>query len=71
MAEIEKKEVCKCHNCGNEAEMVVTCSLPDADPEGDEVKAVEPPPAARPEKRLKGTFTCIRCGNESDMWIDI
>jgi hypothetical protein len=29
MSEIVKKEVCKCENCGNEAEMVVTCSLPD------------------------------------------
>ena len=71
MAEIEKKEVCKCHNCGNEAEMVVTCTQPDAEQEGGEVKAVEPTPATQPEKRLKGTFTCTQCGNESDMWIDI
>ena len=33
MSEIVKKEVCKCENCGNEAEMVVTCSLPDVESE--------------------------------------
>lgn len=31
MSEIVRKEVCKCENCGNEAEMVVTCTLPDGD----------------------------------------
>jgi DNA-directed RNA polymerase subunit M/transcription elongation factor TFIIS len=74
MNEIVKKEVCKCENCGNEAEMVVTCSLPDAD-EADEkediVSAPEKPPEPQPEKRVKGTATCTQCGNESDMWIDL
>ena len=27
MSEKEFKQVCQCKNCGNEAEMVVTCSL--------------------------------------------
>ena len=63
--------VCKCENCGNEAEMVVTCSLPDAD---------ETPPArggddrkgdAAESKKVKGTATCTHCGNEADMWIDL
>ena len=71
MAEIVKKEVCKCHNCGNEAEMVVTCSLPDDDAAGDEVKAAEPTTEKQSEKRLKGTAVCTHCGNESDMWIDL
>ena len=59
MADIVKKEVCKCENCGNEAEMVVTCSLPDAQAEQE------------PEKRVMGTATCSHCGNEADMWIDL
>ncbi len=67
MSEIVKKEVCKCENCGNEAEMVVTCTLPDAD---DIDKKTEPAAAAAP-KKVKGTATCTQCGNEADMWIDL
>jgi hypothetical protein len=66
MAEIVKKEVCKCVNCGNEAEMVVTCSLPD------EAPAAKPAPAKKAEPhKVKGTGVCSHCGNEADMWIDI
>ena len=71
MSEIVRKEVCKCESCGNEAEMVVTCTLPDDDADlkpGDEVDALK---SAAADKRLKGTATCIQCGNESDMWIDL
>ena len=59
MNDIVRKEVCKCKNCGNEAEMVVTCSLPDAEAE------------KRFEQRVKGVATCSHCGNEADMWIDL
>jgi hypothetical protein len=66
MAQIVKKEVCKCVNCGNEAEMVVTCSLPD------EAPAAKPAPAKKAEhQKVKGTGVCSHCGNEADMWIDI
>lgn len=58
---VVKKEVCTCVNCGNEAEMVFTCSLPEA-------KAKAEPAAA---KRAKATGTCTHCGNEADMWIDL
>ena len=71
MSEIVKKEVCKCENCGNEAEMVVTCSLPDVETEdgaGSGSDALQEP---EPEKRVKGTATCTHCGNEADMWIDL
>ena len=71
MSEVVKKEVCKCENCGNEAEMVVTCSLPDVDEKENKVSAPEPSPEPRAEKRVKGTATCTQCGNESDMWIDL
>jgi transcription elongation factor Elf1 len=71
MSEIVKKEVCECKNCGNEAEMVVTCSLPDIDEEQDGGSLSGPSTDPRPEKRIKGTATCTQCGNESDMWIDL
>ena len=71
MSEIVKKEVCKCENCGNEAEMVVTCSLVDGDEKENLVSASEASPEPLPEKRVKGTATCTQCGNESDMSIDL
>jgi hypothetical protein len=71
MSESTKKltRVCRCQNCGNEAEMVVTCSLED----------LEQPPEAQQsttgektgEGKVKGTATCSHCGNEADMWIDL
>lgn len=69
MAENKKtvKQVCKCENCGNEAEMVVTCSLveqEEAKKEGGSVEKTAP-------RHVKGTGTCSHCGNEADMWIDI
>jgi len=71
---IERKQVCECKNCGNEAEMVVTCSLPDADPApAGEAKApagTEKDPNESKSK-VKGTAVCSHCGNEADMWIDI
>ena len=71
MNEIVKKEVCKCENCGNEAEMVVTCSLPGANEEKDMGTASDATKAPKPDKRVMGTATCTHCGNESDMWIDL
>lgn len=71
MAEIKKKQVCKCENCGNEAEMVVTCSLEDAD-QSQATSAGESMDAKKGDtKKVKGTATCSHCGNEADMWIDI
>ena len=63
-------KVCKCENCGNEAEMVVTCSLPEA----EQVPSAEKESAAKGQsahKKVKGTATCSHCGNEADMWIDL
>lgn len=64
----EIKQVCKCENCGNEAEMVVTCRLDDT----------KSPSAASPDhdhkhetSKIKGTATCTSCGNEADMWVDL
>ncbi len=56
-------EVCKCENCGNEAEMIVTCEFVPA--EDLEKKA------AGVEKQEKKSFTCESCGSEADMIIDL
>jgi Fe2+ or Zn2+ uptake regulation protein len=67
MGEISRKEVCKCVNCGNEAEMMLTCSLED-------VEAAKAAPAGaqeKAEKKVKAHGTCSHCGNEADMWIDM
>jgi hypothetical protein len=70
MSTISKKQVCKCENCGNEAEMVVTCSLPDV--EVAEKGAPAPEKKAHTKaKKVKGQGTCTQCGNEADMWIDL
>jgi transcription elongation factor Elf1 len=68
MATITRKQVCSCKNCGNEAEMVVTCSLPEAD---TEMPPTKPPPHPEGSNRVKGTATCSHCGNEADMWIEL
>lgn len=54
----EKKEVCTCTKCGNEAEMTITCQLIEVEEEG------------KIKKKQKETRTCSVCGNEADMIID-
>ena len=71
MTDIERKEVCKCENCGNEAEMVFTCSIPDFDKEAQKQSPSESEKQPATKKRVKGTGTCSNCGNEADMWIDL
>jgi ribosomal protein S14 len=66
MTEKKFKQVCKCENCGNEAEMMVTCSL-----EKHEEKPIEPSTAAEKKSKTKGHAVCSHCGNEADMWIDL
>ena len=64
MAEKEIKQVCKCESCGNESEMVITCSLVE-----EELQT----PAKTPVKkvRAKGHGVCTHCGNEADIWVDV
>jgi hypothetical protein len=71
MRKIVKKQICQCQNCGNEAEMIVTCTLPDVHDPQEQPSATQPTPKARTEKRVKGHATCTHCGNEADMWIDL
>jgi DNA-directed RNA polymerase subunit M/transcription elongation factor TFIIS len=63
------KKICECKHCGNEAEMMVTCTLTESET-GSE------PTASGPRKkdhshRVKGSATCSHCGNEADMWVDL
>ncbi len=62
------KQVCKCENCGNEAEMVVTCSLEDEQSPAANAPAHE---HKHEPVKVKGTATCTSCGNEADMWVDL
>ncbi|MDJ0802577.1 MAG: hypothetical protein QNI89_00740 [Desulfobacterales bacterium] len=70
MSEVVKRQVCKCENCGNEAEMVITCSLPDEEPQAAASKSPATPEAP-PSQKVKGQGTCTHCGNEADMWVDL
>jgi hypothetical protein len=74
MTEKKVKKVCRCENCNNEAEMIVTCSLESV--ESEEKKAEAPMVGQKSEsqpasKRVKGHAVCTHCGNEADMWIDL
>jgi hypothetical protein len=65
------KQVCKCENCGNEAEMVVTCTLPESESKSAVTEAEKDTGKEEHMHRVKGTATCSHCGNEADMWVDI
>lgn len=69
MTDFIKKEVCKCVNCGNEAEMVFTCSLAEVEPPA--AKDDSPESRASAPRKVKATGTCTHCGNEADMWVEI
>jgi hypothetical protein len=62
------KKVCHCQNCGNESEMIITCSLPEE--MVDDSDASVKKETASGEKKVKGTAVCKNCGNEADMWVD-
>jgi hypothetical protein len=67
------KQVCSCENCGNEAEMVITCELPDEDTDEDMQHPDHIPKkdVDTPKGKVKGSAVCTHCGNEADMWVDI
>jgi hypothetical protein len=68
MVEKKFKQVCHCKNCGNEAEMMITCSL---EPE-EEIQKVESKSAPKTIKQqTKGHAACSHCGNESEIWLDL
>ena len=69
MATTVKKQLCECKNCGNEAEMEITCTLPDVD--DTTAAGTDAPDSSKTPKQVKGSAVCTNCGNEADMWIDI
>jgi ribosomal protein S14 len=64
MPEKTLRQVCECRNCGNEAEMEITCSLEDHQVE---VAKVVP----RAQGKTKGHAVCSHCGGEADIWLDM
>ena len=62
------KQVCECKNCGNDAEMNITCSLAEVDTATDKTGENSDAPHAH---QVKGAATCSHCGNEADMWVDL
>lgn len=66
MAEKKFNQVCECQNCGNEAEMVVTCTLAD-----DKDAAAASKVVPREQGKSKGHAVCSHCGGEADIWLDL
>jgi hypothetical protein len=64
------KQVCTCENCGNEAEMVITCSL-EPDEKASTVHVSQPVEEKSPRKQRPGQATCSHCGNEAEILVDI
>jgi len=65
------KQTCTCKNCGNESEMIITCTLEDIHEHTEETPPSEPEKSKASKQQVKGSGTCTHCGNESDMWVDI
>jgi hypothetical protein len=67
MVEKKFKQVCECKNCGNEAEMMITCTLEEEDNELSAAPSVVP----ESEGKTKGHAVCSHCGGEADIWLDV
>lgn len=65
MVEKKFKQVCECKNCGNEAEMEVTCTL------AEDAAEAQPQIVAEAEGHIKGHAVCTHCGGEADIWLDV
>ena len=64
------RQVCICEHCGNEAEMIITCSLEAVEEDSPKEKAAGT--GAKPtRKKVPGQAICTRCGNEAEILIDI
>lgn len=72
MTEKKFKQVCECKNCGNEAEMMITCTLEDRPQETPpEAPEVVPKVVPKEEGKTKGHSVCSHCGGEADIWLDV
>ena len=63
MNEKQFKQSCKCLHCGNEAEMVITCALPE-NTSKEEVRIVP-----KEQGDIRGESVCTHCGNEAEIWL--
>ncbi len=68
MPEKKFKQVCTCTNCGNDAEMEITCSLQEVP---DKPLVATPTTEASEDHLAEGHGVCSHCGNEADMWVNI
>ena len=66
MGEKTFKKVCECKNCGNEAEMVITCSLQE-----ETLEQKTPQIVPESEGKTAGHAVCSHCGGEADIWLDV
>jgi hypothetical protein len=64
------KQVCTCEKCGNEAEMIITCSLESVE-ETPEVRVAADGEPQSTKKQIPGQATCTHCGNEAEILVDI
>ena len=71
MTEKKFKQVCECENCGNEAEMTITCRLiPEEGDTEAKPEAAAGTATGHKHEKIRGQAVCSRCGNEADIWID-
>ena len=68
MTEKQFKQVCECKNCGNEAEMVITCSLEEEQAADD---TLQPKVVPQSQGKTEGQAVCSHCGGEADIWLDL
>ena len=71
MSEKTFQQVCRCENCGNEAEMQVTCSLDIGQKVVSPVDDNKTDGGASSKEIVKGRSVCSHCGNEADMWVEV
>jgi len=64
------KQVCTCQNCGNEAEMIVTCSLEPVE-EAPLAQVASGSEMQSNKNQVPGQATCTHCGNEAEILVDI
>ena len=64
------KQVCTCENCGNEAEMIINCTL-EPHEEAAAAHAAHTAAEKSTHKQRPGQATCTHCGNEAEILIDI
>lgn len=64
------RQVCTCEKCGNEAEMIITCSLEAVEGETRQADA-SGKTAKQTRKKIPGQATCTHCGNEAEILVDL